>query len=376
MSKLHLLIADKDVDYVNSVVLFLTNMYSGRFILSCFTEEQRFIDYLEANMLPRDCKPEPDIVLLGSGFNADNYHAVFSGLVILLEDQLDRTKIQKKEEKIKILKYQRGDILIRQVLQIFSDVSSKDHCLSAGDQKTRVIAICSSDGGAGKSVTAIGLSIQSAWEGQKVFYLNLEFIPSIELFFSGEQEQNLSNVLYYLKNTKKNIAIKLDGAKCVDPWYQIHYFKGPDSVLDLKEDIACELQSLVRELVSAGFYDRIYIDMSSNLDQNYLAVLETCDDILVVLTQDVISVEKTKKLVREFELLERGKDIPLLEKVSLILNKYEKIGVDTEEMKICGKSITLKIPRVTGLMIPHGSKYRLDMNSAFGTAIHELAARF
>jgi len=371
MAKLRLIIADKDADYINSVVLFLTGLYSGRFIISYFTEETPFIAFLNKNSAQKE--RVADIVLLGSGFD---FQSAYGEVVIFLEEQNDDQKRQNKNDKNTIFKYQRGDVFISQVMQIYSDVCSEEYYMSAGELKSRVIAICSPAGGTGKTAAAIGISIQSAWEGKKVFYLNLEFIPSTELFFEGEQEQNLSNVFYYLKNTKKNLAFKIDGAKCVDPWYQIHYFKAPDSVLDLEEDLAHELQTLVRELVLTGRYDRIYIDMSSSLDQNYLAVLEICDDILVVCTQDIISVEKTRKLIREFELLERGKDLHLLEKVSLILNKYENNGADTEEMLICDKSVAMKIPKVTGLMIPHGLRYRLDMNSVFGTAIHELAMRF
>ena len=374
MSKLHLLIADNDVDYVNSVVSFLTSAYAGRFILSSFTEEQPFVNFLGRNKSTKECKL--DILLLGSGFDAGSYQAFNGGVVIILEEKYDQIKNQNKGEKKKIFKYQRGDVLVSQALQIFADISPEACGLCSGGQTTRVIAICSPDGGVGKTTAAIGMSVQAAWEGKKVFYLNLEFLPSTELFFSGEQEQNLSNVIYYLKNNRKNLSMKLDGAKCVDPWYRIDYFKEPDSVLDLKEDIAQELRTLVRQLVLTGSYDRIYIDMSASLEQNYLAVLEICDDILVLFTQDVISVEKTKKLIKEFELLERGKDLALLEKVSLIINKYENIGSDSAETKICGKNIAHKIPRVTGLMLPHGTKYRLDMNSAFGTAVHELAARF
>jgi MinD-like ATPase involved in chromosome partitioning or flagellar assembly len=66
-----------------------------------------------------------------------------------------------------------------------------------------VISVVSPAGGTGKSSIAAGCSILCAGRGMRAFYMDLEDIPSTEMFFHGDSRQSFSNVIYQLKATAR-----------------------------------------------------------------------------------------------------------------------------------------------------------------------------
>ena len=369
MSKLQLVIADKDEYYLHSFVDYLTACYTQLFQVVSFSEETYFGEYLGSD------GAATDILLVGTELLGCIPEGVNGPSVFVLDGGNDALPPGLKERAV--YKYQCGDRIVGQVLEMYSCSHPHSFYLPDGHKKTRVIAIYSPVGGVGKTAIAVGASIQSAWEGKAVFYLNLEEIPSTDLFFAGEHGGNLSGVLYYLKHRVKDPAVLVETCRTIDPRYKIHFFKPPDSALDLKEEVADELRALIRILCESKQYDRVFIDMSASLDQNNLAVLEECDDILVICGPCPASVLKINGLIHELESLRRGKNLCLLDKTSLILNCCEDAAIpDHENNDIYGKEIILKIPRVANLMVACGPKYRPDLNSEFGAVLHQLTARF
>ena len=364
MQKMHVVIADKDEYYLHGLVDYLTACYEQKFQVISFSEKTCLRDYLEHS------DAVIDILLVGWEFweglsDRKNVRTLF-----VLQGE---RSLPPRFKDITIPKYQCGDKIVSQMLQMFSSRHPSSCYLPDGNKKTKVIAMYSPAGGTGKTTMAIGASIQSSWEGKTVFYLNLEEIPSTGLFLEGEQENSLSGVLYHLKHRSKDPAFLVETCRAIDPHYNIHYFKPPDSALDLKEEIAQELKTLVGLLCAAGQYDRIFIDMSSALDQNNLAVLEACDHILVIGGPEPTTVLKINALVHEFELLGWGKNLRFLDKASFILNRYEhSAAFEAENKGMGGKEIILKVPRIANLMVPCGNKYRLDLNSELGAVLHQL----
>lgn len=359
MSKLNIIIADRDKEYAESLADYLLAHHRHRFAVTTYTAQADSSAFLKEN------PAETDILLLGEGLS----EACNAGMVIYLTEG----SRPGQENHRHLNKYQCGDELVKQVLEIYLQENPNKVPLLAGYKETRVAAFYSPVGGVGKTTIAMGASIQASWEGKGVFYLNLETVPATGLFLEGEQEYTLSGVLYFLKHDSHNSVIRMEKAICTDPLYGIDYFKQPDSILDLKEDLTGELRSLLGRLAAMGRYDYVFVDMEGSLDCSSLAVLEGCDDIVVISTPDVVAKRKMELLLHEFAVLERGRGIKLLDKVKLVLNKHQHVAAQENGYEqVAEKSVMLKIPLVSNLYIQQGERYRLDLNSPFGVAINQL----
>lgn len=373
MSRIKMLIFVRDEEYSKCLTDYLIHNCSQRFEVVAWSEELSYGENEPMNT-------RVDILLLEEGLAIPARKSMEIGIVITLtegkelnqENQLNQKNQEKQKNQGVINKYQCGTVLLNQVIRIYAE-NNPQHCIIPTEGKrTKAIAIYSPLGGAGKTTIAVALSIQAAWEGKSVFYLNLENTASTYLYFDGVQENSLSNVLYYLKQTRGNITTIIEAAKCIDPHYGISFFKQPTSVLDIKESLSKEIGLLIQLIVGTGQYDNVFIDMSSCIEQNNLAVLDAADEILMVCTHEEISELKTSIILNEFEMLEKSKHYHILDKVHIVMNKCEGSPNSEEGDKYCGKNIMIRVPKVTGLMISHGSKLRPDLNCALGTAIHSI----
>ena len=335
MGKLNLVIIDRDADYVNCLLDYLMAEQAHKFIVSAYTEETALVRFLAEE----SAKAKYDIFLVSEEFYEQVMHKV-KGMVILLAAQ--EVNFNPKNKDRVIYKYQYGDKLVEEILEKFAeecsvgDTFNPIYISNVSQQKNRIIGIYSPIGGVGKTTIAVGACIQSAWEGKSVFYLNLENIATTPLYFQGEQEKNLSNVLYFLKSKSANLSLQIESVKCVDPLYKVHYFQPPDSIYDFTEDVSHELCHLLQELKTTMQYERIFIDFSSAINKNNLAVLRNCDVLLLVAEENPTSVVKIKNMLKELHLLlSKEEKAELINKFNLVLNKVlPAVEVKTEGLNI------------------------------------------
>lgn len=355
MAAVRLIIADSDKDYTEDLGIYIKAHHSSHFSITCFNNHASFLEYL------LETNDNENIFLAGPGFYEALENRKTKDSVIFLSPVLN---LDLERQKKIIFKYQNVEIIVNSLL------SRLPSFLRAG----KIIAVYSPIGGSGKTTVALGASILSSWEGKKVFYLNLESSSSSKVFLSGDSDQCLSHVLYYMKDSKDDLADKLERANCFDPFYRIHYYLPPQSILDLTEDMTSEIRALLNCLRNSGQYDYIFIDMESCLDRNNLAVLEEADEILVIVVHCPLSVEKVQSLVRQMKLLENGRNNFLLDKIKYIFNKdIPQVYQGTDSFTNSGISIYHKVPFVKDLLVSRGGGlWRLDMNSTFANSIHLL----
>ncbi len=372
MSKIKLVIADEDGHYIDALSDYLIASYSHVFQTRVYTGKTALLDYL--NHLDIAEGQAIDVLLVSREMLDKGKVLNFAGVLMFLSESVERFSAEAEKTET-IYKYQCGEKIAARVLQAYSAVYPEKRFAADGSKRTRVISVYSPAGGTGKTTIALGCAMQAAWEGKKVFYLNLEVFPAVGLFWKVHEGQNLSNVYYYFKNDKYNLKRVIEAAKCREPLSGIYYFNPSDSALDYEEDLSTELRELLEELRINGWYDLIFVDMSSGLNKNNLAVLEESDRILNVCTQEAMCLKKLERMDVEFGLWERSKEVVLKKKTITVLNKYRYIARVKEtgiNSKKAEEEELTKIPWVKELLVPLGKQCRLDMNSAFGTAINRL----
>jgi cellulose biosynthesis protein BcsQ len=375
MKRISLVIADDDQDFVNCLAEYLMLYHGDKFEVTTFTEEASLRRYWQEEVLP-------EIILAGPVFASacKEMAAEKKALVIALTCEIkDEKNDENARSKKELYKYQCGERIVAALLELFAAEAAAEYAFTPQPRKTKTIGVFSPVGGAGKTTLAVGASMQTAWEGKSCFYLNLENMTSVPLYFFGEQRENLSGILYYLKNNRKNLSIHLEKAKCIDPLTKIAYYQPPDNVIDFKEDIATELRLLLRELSGSGQYDRIFVDLSTEVNRNNLAVLQACDRIILVAEPKMTSLVKLQQLFRELDLLSSREGWDIRDKFVFVLNKVAKgLPEDPERQYVqeawsgLSKGTFFKIPLVQGLALLQNGGYRLDLNSEFGKALYSL----
>ena len=313
MSRLGLVIADSDMDYLTKFEKFLMANYPQRFDIFSFSSPGKLTEFL--------CTPEKrDILLINSKmYNKELHSKNFESLILLSGDDVE--PIPEGFEMIN--KYQHAERLVTDILRLYAARSLKNYSIS-GHGDTRIVCVYSPAGGTGKTSVAAGSSILCSRRGLKTFYLNLEDIPSTNLYFYGESEQSFSNVIYHLKGKGKNLGLKLEGAKCCDSKTGVHFFTPPESILEMEELSEQDIVRLLNEFRANATYDVVFIDMSCGLSQRNAAILASVDSILLVLAPGDISTIKMNALKTGMDLLEHKYGVKLGGRTVTILNRNDR----------------------------------------------------
>jgi len=265
-----------------------------------------------------------DILLINKRIYDSRMNTAKAKLVLLLsENNPAGTQSNTVSDSFEtVYMYQHMDKLVSEIIRLFSDKSLRNVSFS-GHGNTRIIGVLSPSGGTGSSSIAAGCSILCAGKGIKSFYLNMEAIPSTDLFFSGDCSQTFSNVIYYLKGKCGNLQLRLEGAKCVDSGSGVHYFKPPENIRELSELTDREAATLVSELKKSAYYGYIFIDLSAELNTVNSAILQLADAILLVIAPDPRTMMKLTKLKAGLDLLERNGGTGLTDRIFPVLNRAD-----------------------------------------------------
>ncbi len=367
MPKLHLAIADKDESYVESVVGYIANNYPQRFRVSYFTKYEHLINYFANN------EKSLDILLLCPQWYSQSIPKdIIDTPIILAEGSTDKAFGDWQV----INKYQIGSKLINNIINCFAQSNPDIYYKHGSDKKTKIISVYSPIGGCGKTTIAVGCSINSAQGDNSVFYLNLEELQSTPYFFDCESKENLSNILYYIKEEKKNIGLKIEGIRNKDYQYDIHYFSPPDTVIDINETSPNEIHHLIHQLKTSNNYDRIFIDMPTNINEKSISTLRQSDQIILVLSYEDVSMHKIAGFMKELDMLSKRNELDINEKITIVLNKApfnknSQIGISDCN----GKPIEVQIPIIEEPITISKDNYRKALNRDYNYSIKELLKR-
>jgi len=314
MSKINLLIADIDVDYIESMYRFFMDMYSDRLNIIAYTDMNLLDKYLTDN------SGKSDVLLISTDMISDwsLIKSKISGTMISLTSIRNMDRINGIPA---ICKYQSGDKIISDIFGHFSENSEQEININDGKCNAKVFAVYSPIGGSGKSSVAIAISKILSGHASKVFYLNLETVATTFSFLDCSSKYSLSNIFYSIKEKSRNLPLKIEAAKNIDISSGVNFFAPAESALEIEEMLPEEIIILVEQLKLLGQYDYIIIDMSSSLNKTNLELLKNSDQILTVMLNDKLSQDKLNILLREYEILSQRENINLLNKSVFLLNK-------------------------------------------------------
>ena len=359
MANINIVVADFDDWYIESLSNFIRNKYLNKFNVNVFTRENSLVSFLDNN------SEWVDILLIVPDMLSDKVRQKNARLTVLLSEG-EETYCPAGFANIN--KYQPGEIILNNIIELFSSVNPNACSLIRGNRKTAMVSVFSPQGGSGNTTISMGLSLQFARMGLRTFYLNLQTINTMP-FFTGVSNVKcgMSNFFFYLKENKKNLGIKIDALKSYDRRLNISYFEPADCALELDELSEFDMGTFLFELKEISQFDVIVVDIDPVLNRRNLVVLNNSDSVLMVVPDDFLAGHKLKLLRNEIRKFLPNDGQELFNKTVTIINQYSK-NVLPEEIAMEDMVVTARIPVLADLY--HSSTEGVVFNAESGLNVY------
>lgn len=161
--------------------------------------------------------------------------------------------------------------------------------------KGKTLSIYSAKGGVGKSITALNLAGVFASLEQKVLIMDLDLTAgSIATYLNKPFKKTIYNFVDdYLNNNFNTISDYV--TKYNDNIFFVATCKDPRQSVDIDQNY------IKMFLEKASFeYDSIILDLSHDMSEFNISVLDMTDETLVVLNNDLIALKNTLNLISIF----------------------------------------------------------------------------
>lgn len=359
---LNLVIADNDSRYLDSLSKYIRNKYSSQLNLFTFTNKQNLTEFVA------DKAQEIDILLIGQSYYNSNIEQPESFVTIVLTDG---RHIEGNTNVKYINKYRPADTIYKLLMEIYSDAVPEKSEWAGNNFRGSVITVFSPHGGSGCTTIALSLAHYMSKIGMRVFYLNVENISSLddgqEIYEKGD---NFSNVIFYLKERRKNIGLKIEAAKYYDNKWMFYYFQPPDSFLEIDDLDIDDYVKLIQSLKSMDQFDYIVIDMGQAVSAGRRVILDISDRLIMTVCPGTFTKAKLNRLLRELSINDMEKEI-----FSRILTVFNKKGIQNSEAYIDNRLLNrcVSIPVLNDIEMKQGESSCFNMQGSIYGYIDPIA---
>ena len=234
------------------------------------------------------CRTHPvSVILADEGWLRDG---CFSGLpgnprLVALTDNADPAGSGER-----IYCYQGVDGIVRQLTEICGETSIAGP-VSAGRRAVKMTAVYSPSLPSLKTAFAMTLAAMQK-RLHKTLYLNLEEFGGCGSLLRGNGEKNLSDAVYYLKQSALDSRLL---ASMIVTSGSVDYIPPMPYADDVKEAGGEEWIRLLARIAEISDYEEIIADLPQSL---YIAadVIDACDELYIPVGGDSVSRAKTKEL--------------------------------------------------------------------------------
>lgn len=332
--KIKIAILENDKSYLTRVVSAFGARYSDRLEIYSFTDQAVAFGSLNSAKI--------DVLLASDSFDIDisklPNRCAFAYLV-------DSAGIDLLNDQRAICKFQKADLIYKQIISAYSEKASSITGFKMTDIECKVIVFCSASGGAGSSTMAAAFAVRLAQKGKKIMYLNLERFGSADIFFSGQGQFDMSDIIFALKSRKTNLPLKLESCVKQDA-RGVYFYSQAKIALDMLELNTEDTLRLISELKLMGEYDYIIVDTDFGIDKDTLTIYRQAQNIVLVGDGSAESNIKTERAYIALTTLEQNADAPLTNRLVFI---YDKVSSKNgQSLNVDGLKILGGAPRYAG----------------------------
>lgn len=308
--KIKLAILEKDSSYLNRIVTAFNAKYSDKLEIYSFTDEKVALGTIESTKI--------DVLVASDLFDIDAgslpRHCGFAYFV-------DTQNIETIKGECAICKFQKADLIYKQILSIYSEKTSSVTGTGMDDSATQVLYFTSVSGGVGGSTMAAACATALALQGKRVLYLNLEQFGDADIFFHGEGQFTFGDVIYAIKSKKTNVCLKLESTVKQDV-SGVYFYSAPQVALDIMELEAEDIKRLLNEIRMSASYEYIVVDANFSFEEKSFLLWKEVSKVIVVSDGSEISNKKFERMYSAMEILGQQDEQLRMEKMNLLYNKF------------------------------------------------------
>lgn len=320
--KIKLAILEKDQGYLNRIVTAFSTKYADKFEVYSFTDQAIAMKEVEDSRI--------EVLIASDDFEIDcKLLPKRCGFAYFVES----ADIETIGEQPAICKFQKADMIYKQILSLYAEKAESVSGLKFGDENTKIIVFASPCGGTGTSTVAAACATYYA-KKHKTLYLNLEKFGGADSFFSAPGQFDMSDIIYSLKSKKSNLAMKLES--CVRQTEKgVCYFSQPQVALDMMEITLEDAMRLISELQIIGSYDYIIMDVDFSLNKQAINFYKQAHACVWVGDGSEISNTKIKRAHQALTIIEQDAESPLTGRLCMMYNKFSsKTGKTISDINI------------------------------------------
>lgn len=308
--KIKLAILEKDLSYLNRIVSVFSTKYADKFEIYSFTDPNVAISSLKDTKI--------DVLIANDVFeiNVENLpkRCGFAYFV-------DSADIDTKNDQRAICKFQKADLIYKQILSVYSENAGNISKLKIDEGSAKIAVFSSPCGGTGTSTLAAACAMHFAAKGRKTIYLNLEKFGSSDSFFSADGQFDMSDISFALKSRKTNLSIKLESCVKQDA-SGVFFYSQPKVALDVIELNAEDIIHLISEIELSGQYEYIIVDLDFSIGEDALKILRNAHSVVWVGDGSDVSNLKISRALQSLSISDTKSDSPLINRIHLVYNKF------------------------------------------------------
>lgn len=187
-----------------------------------------------------------------------------------------------------IYKYQSAENIIREVMTNYASTGSTGNRVSIPTVSTDVISVYSPIGRCGKTTFALVLGCLLA-KKNNTLYISLEEYSGMTLYTGTWPTGDLSDLLYFYRQNPCNLDKKL--LSLSHSLHGLDYIPPIHFSLDLKYMDGEDWHNFIRDMIAAGRYQNIILDISDST-VDIFELINMSDIIYFPVLDDAVSLEK------------------------------------------------------------------------------------
>lgn len=312
MDKIRLAILDDDKIYAERLIKVCSEMLANELEIYIYSNVEQALKQLKLNRI--------DVLLSTEAYQIDKEQMpVRCALAYLAESN----KIEKIFDQKAICKYQRVDVLYKEIAQIYAENIDNIKNFKSGNAGSNIILFMSASGGVGATSAAVACAINIAKAEKKVLYLNLQNLGNSDLYFNGPGNMNFGEVIYAVKSKKSNFSLILENTAKKDET-GVMFYSPSKTPLDVTELTADDIEVLLDELSKNNLFDYIVLDTDTLISPRMIKILKKVYSIVLVSDGSDVSNDRMKKLYEAFEIIEERNELDILSVLNVIYNKFDQ----------------------------------------------------